>query len=173
MSTIFLSGPGDTALPLLVKQRFGDQVGLFGLLTSLSAIGSLSAALLLGHFKRLRRRGLLTYGAWMLASLMLAVMGLPVSAFWVCVAFLVQGIAVTTLGLSWVNTLQEFVPAKLLGRVSSIDLLVSSGLLPVGYGLAGIAADRFGASPIFILGGLISAGVIALGLLHPTIRKVD
>jgi hypothetical protein len=104
---------------------------------------------------------------------MLAVIGLPISAFWVCAAFFVQGVALTTLGLSWANTLQEFVPAKLLGRVSSIDLLVSSGLLPVGYGLAGIAADRFGASPIFILGGVISAVVIAFGLLHPTIRRVD
>ena len=173
VSTVFLEGPAGAALPLLVKQRFGEQVSLFGLLNALSAVGSISAALVLGHFKRLRRRGLLTYGAWIIASLMLAVIGLPISAFWVCLAFVVQGIALTTLGLSWTNTLQEFVPAKLLGRVSSIDLLVSSGLLPVGYGLAGITADHFGASPIFILGGIISAGIIALGLLHPTIRRVD
>lgn len=173
VSTIFLNGPGDTVLPLLVKQRFEDQVGLFGLLTSLSAVGSFIAALVLGHFKRLRRRGILTYGAWMLASLMLAVMGLPILAFWVCVAFLVQGMALTTLGLSWVSTLQEFVPAKMLGRISSIDLLVSSGLLPIGYALAGIAADYVGAAPVFIFGGLISAGVIALGLLHPAIWRID
>jgi MFS family permease len=175
VSTIFLIGPSDAALPLLVKQRFGAQVSvsLFGLLNALSSVGSISAALILGHFKRLRRRGLLIYGAWMIASLMLTIIGLPISAFWVCLAFLVQGMSLTTLGLSWVNTLQEFVPAELLGRVFSIDMLVSSGLLPIGYGLAGIAADHFGASPVFVLGGLISTGVIALGLLHPTIRTVD
>ncbi|MBA2286955.1 MAG: hypothetical protein H0W02_15895 [Ktedonobacteraceae bacterium] len=39
--------------------------------------------------------------------------------------------------------------------------------------LAGIAADHLGASPVFVLGGAISAGVIALGLLHPAIRAVD
>ncbi len=71
------------------------------------------------------------------------------------------------------NTLQEFVPSDLLGRVVSIDILVSSGLLPIGYGLAGITADRFGASVVFVLSGAISAIVIALGLLHPAVRKMD
>ncbi len=43
----------------------------------------------------------------------------------------------------------------------------------LGYGLAGIAADRLGASLVFVLGGAISASLIALGLLHPAIRAVD
>lgn len=173
VSTIFLVGPYEAALPLLVKQRFGEQVGFYALLTSLSALGSIGAALWLGHFKRLRRRGPLTYGAWLLSSLMLLVVGLPVGTLGVSLAILVQGAALAALGLTWTNTLQEFVPAELLGRVASIDLLVSSGLLPIGYGLAGIAADQFGASLVFVLGGAISAGVIALGLLHPAIRAVD
>lgn len=70
-STIFLVAPIEAVLPLLVKQRFGTQIGFYALLTSLSAIGSIIAAFGLGHFKRLRQRGLLTYGAWLLTSLML------------------------------------------------------------------------------------------------------
>ncbi|MDQ2905368.1 MAG: MFS transporter [Ktedonobacteraceae bacterium] len=173
VSTIFLIGPAEVALPLLVKQRFGTQVGLYALLTSLSALGSVSAAFWLGHFKRLRRRGLLTYGAWLLSSLMLLAVGLPLPVVTVCLAFFIQGAGFTTLGLAWLNTLQECVPADLLGRVASIDFLVSSSLLPIGYGLAGIAADHLGASPVFVLGGATSASVIALGLLHPAIRAVD
>jgi MFS family permease len=71
VSTIFLVGPYEAALPLLVKQRFGERVGFYALLTSLSALGSIIAAFWLGRFKRLRRRGLLTYGAWLVTSLML------------------------------------------------------------------------------------------------------
>ncbi len=173
VSTIFLVGPAEAALPLLVKQRFGEQVSLYALLTTLSALGSLLAAFLLGHFKRIRRRGPLTYGAWLLASLMLLVVGLPLPLFGVSLAFFIQGASFTILGLAWHNSLQEFIPSDLLGRVASIDQLVSSGLLPIGYGLAGIAADRLGASPVFVLGGAISACVIALGLLHPAVRAVD
>ncbi len=172
-STLFLAGPAEAALPLLVKQRFGEQVGLYALLTSLAALGSLGAALWVGRFKRLRRRGLLIYGAWMTAGLMLLAMGLPLPAVGVSVAFFVQGAALETLGLAWANTLQEFIPGDQLGRVSSIDMLVSSGLLPIGYGLAGVAADHFGASQVFVLGGAISAAIIAFGLLHPAIRALD
>jgi MFS family permease len=173
VSTIFLVGPSETALPLLVKQRFGERVGFFALLASLSALGSVLAAFLLGQFKRLRHRGFLTYGAWLLASLMLLVVGLPLSMVWVSLAFLIQGAAFEVLGLAWLNSLQDLVPADLLGRVSSIDYLVSFALMPIGYGLAGIAADHLGASQVFVIGGAIAASVIVLGLLHPDIRAVD
>jgi DHA3 family tetracycline resistance protein-like MFS transporter len=173
VSTIFLIGPYEAALPLLVKQRFGVQVGFYGLLTSLSAIGSVVGAFWLGHFKRLRWRGWLTYGTWLFASLMLMVIGLPLPIWVVSIAVFIQGVTIVIIGLAWMNTLQEFVPSNLLGRVSSIDILVSSGLLPLGYGLAGIAADRLGAPVVFVLGGAISAIVIALGLLHPAVRKMD
>lgn len=173
VSTIFLVGPSEAALPLLVKQRFGEQVGFLALLTSMSALGSVLAAFWLGQFKRLRRRGLLTYGSWLLSSLALLVMGLPLPVAGISVAFFIQGASFSILGLAWVNSLQEFVPADLLGRVSSIDYLVSFALSPIGYGLAGIAADRFGAPSVFIIGGAIAASVIALGLLHRDIRVVD
>jgi DHA3 family tetracycline resistance protein-like MFS transporter len=173
VSTIFLVGPGEAALPLLVKQRFGAQVGFYALLTSLSALGSVVAAFWLGHFKRLRHRGVLTYGAWLLASLMLLMVGLPLPLVGVSIAFFIQGAAFEVLGLAWMNSLQELVPGELLGRVTSIDYLVSFALAPIGYGLAGIAADRLGAPPVFLLGGAIAASVIALGLLHPAIRAVD
>jgi MFS family permease len=173
LSTIFLDGPNDAVLPLLVKQHFGMHVSIYALLTALTAAGSIGAALWLGHCRRLCRRGLLTYGAWLLASLMLLAIGLPLPVGWVSLFVFTQGAALTALGLAWMNTLQEFVPSDLLGRVASIDMLVSSALVPVGYGVAGIAADRIGASLVFILGGAIGAGVIALGLLHPAICAVD
>ncbi len=172
-STLFLTGPFEAALPLLVKQRFGENVNIYALLTSLSASGAIIAAVWLGRFKRLRRRGLLTYGAWLVACLMLLAMGLPITVVGISLAIFIQGAAIASLGLAWTNTLQEFVPSDLLGRVASIDLLVSSALEPVGYGLAGIAADQLGAAPVFVLGGAISASVIALGLLHPAVRAVD
>lgn len=173
VSTIFLSGPAEAVLPLLVKQRFGEQVGILALLNSLSALGSALAAFWLGQFKRLRRRGLLTYGVWLLSGLALLVVGLPLPIAGVSVAFFIQGASLTVLGLTWVNSLQEFVSANLLGRVTSIDYLVSSALTPIGYGVAGITADRIGAAPVFVIGGAIAASVIALGLLHPDIRAVD
>ncbi len=175
VSTLFLTGPLESALPLLVKQDFGTNVSIYALFTSLSAAGSIMAAIWLGQRKRLRKRGFLTYGAWLMASLMLLAMGLPIPIVGVSVAIFIQGAAIAIVGLAWMNTLQEqtLVPPDLLGRVASIDLLVSSALEPVGFGMAGSAADWLGAAPVFVLGGAISTGLIALGLLHPAVRAVD
>jgi hypothetical protein len=97
VSTIFLVGPYEAALPLLVKQRFGERVGFYALFTSLSALGSIIAAFWLGRFKRLRRRGLLTYGAWLVTSLMLLAVGLTLSVGGVSVATFIQGVAFVAL----------------------------------------------------------------------------
>jgi DHA3 family tetracycline resistance protein-like MFS transporter len=173
VSTLFLTGPSEAVLPLLVKQRFGTNVSIYALLTTLSAVGSIIAAIWLGRFKRLRHRGPLSYGAWILVGLMVLVLGLPVGVAGVSLAMFTQGAAQAVLGLAWFSTLQEFVPADLQGRVASIDLLVSDALTPVGFALAGIAADWLGAPLVFVLGGAIGASLIALGLLHPAIRAVD
>jgi MFS family permease len=173
LSNITLGGPFEAALPLLVAQRFGSAAQTYGLLMTVSAIGSLIASILIGRSKRLRRRGYLLYGAWLLASLMLFLMGLPVGLVLMGLAVGIGGASWSILDLVWVNTLQELVPADLLGRVSSIDALGSFGLLPVGYAVAGLAADHVGASMVFVIGGVISALVIALGLLHPAVRGLD
>ncbi len=65
------------------------------------------------------------------------------------------------------------VPRDLLGRVSSIDLLGSFVLLPIGYGLAGWATDLLGAPMVFLIGGAASVVLALLGLAHPAIRNLD
>ena len=139
----------------------------------MSAVGAIVAAVWLGRATRLRSRGRLTYGAWLGIALMAVAMGLPIGLVGAAVAMLVMGAAEATLGLVWTNTLQETVPGERLGRVASIDALGSWALLPLGFGLAGILADRLGPSPVFVLGGAISALAIGLGLLHPAVRNLD
>ena len=60
--------------------------------------------------------------------------------------------------------------AQFIGRIASIDIFVSTGMLPIGFELAGIVADRLGAPTTFILCGAIAPSLIALGLLHPFVR---
>jgi hypothetical protein len=80
------------------------------------------------------------------------------------------GAGVALLGLAWTNTLQECVARDKFGRVASIDALVSDALVPVGFGAAGIAADRLGPAQVFVAGGLLGAIIVGAGLLHPVVR---
>jgi DHA3 family tetracycline resistance protein-like MFS transporter len=173
LANIALDAPIAVALPFLVKDGLGADVGALGLLYSMSSLGAIVGAVWLGRFARIRRRGLVTYGAGIVSALAVVAAGLPISIIGVSIAMFVEGLCVATFGLIWTNTLQEMVPREQLGRVSSIDMLGSFVLLPIGYGLTGWVTDLVGAPMVFVLGGAIGAGLIALGLLHPAIRGLD
>ena len=170
---ITLGGPLEAVLPLLVRQHLHADVRGYALLQAMEAAGSIAATVALGRATRLRRRGLLTYGGWLAVCAAMVILGLPIPFAVAGAAVALAGAALVTLGLAWTNTLQEMVPPERLGRVLSVDVLGSDALASVGYGLAGLAADRLGAAPVFVVGGAVSAAIIALGLLHPAIRRLD
>lgn len=165
--------PVSVALPFLVREQFGDRVGLLGLLLSASAAGAVAMALWLGQARALRRRGPLAYGAILVAGLALAAMGLRMGAAGLALALFTQGAMLSIFGLIWTRTLQELVPRELLGRVVSIDMLGSFLLLPLGFALVGWLVDRVGASNVFLLGGASTAALMIVGLLHPAVRRLD
>jgi len=173
LANVALDGPTSVALPFLVKDVLHADVSALGILYSMSSLGAIVGAVWLGRFTRIRRRGLVTYGAGIVSGLAVLVAGLPISLIGVSGAMFVEGACVATFGLIWTNTLQEMVPREQLGRVSSIDMLGSFVLLPIGFGLTGWVTDQIGASAMFVLGGGIGAVLIALGLLHPQIRGLD
>jgi hypothetical protein len=173
VSTVTLDGPLEAALPFLVNRDLQAGVEIFGMLGSVSAIGAIAASIVIGRRKRLRRRGVSLYGAWLVAALMVTAMGLPIGVLGVIVAMAIAGAALAVLGLVWTNSIQELVPKNLRGRVASIDALGSSALLPFGFGVTGFATDRIGPAAVFVFGGLISLAVITAGLLHPQVRNLD
>lgn len=168
-----MGGPLAVALPFLVKETLGADVGALGLLGSASSAGAVAGSLWLGRFARLRRRGLLAYGNLLAGSLAVLAYGLPIGLAGVALAAFTFGLSMAAFELVWTHTVQEMVPRELLGRVSSIDLLGSFVLLPVGYALAGWATDLLGPPLVFLIGGAASAALALLGLAHPAIRRLD
>jgi MFS family permease len=159
--------------PFLIKDRWHADVSVLGWFYSASSLGAVLAAVWMGRLPRLRRRGLALYGSWMLIGVLVMAFGLPIRVPGILIASLLIGACNSIVGLVWVNTLQEFVPGHLLGRVTSVDYLGSYLLLPVGFAVGGWAADRLGPALVFVIGGALEAALIALGLLHPQIRSLD
>ncbi|HEX7587464.1 MAG TPA: MFS transporter, partial [Anaerolineae bacterium] len=166
-------GPWTIGLPFLVKQNLNADVGTLGLFYSVSSLGSVLAAIWLGRSPRLRRRGMIGYGMLVVWGLAEFAVGLPLPLFVLLIAAGFFGGSLMIFNLIWANTLQETVPRDLLGRVSSIDALGSFILIPVGYGIAGWAIDWAGAAPVLVVGGALTAGLAALGLAHPVVRRLD
>jgi len=173
LSNITLSGPYNVAMPFLVAENLHAGVETLGLLYAMFPLGYILGGVWVGHYPRIRRRGWVMYGAGFVAAFALAVFGLLPPRWVLIVMALVNGAALQIGQLVWTNTLQELVPNEKLGRVVSIDNMGSFALLPIGFALAGWATETFGAPFVFIIGGIITALLSVVGLLHPAIRNLD
>jgi hypothetical protein len=69
----------------------------------------------------------------------------------------------------WETLLMHLVPRDKLSRVFSVDTFGATGLLPVGYALAGLAAPLASASHLIAIGQGV-AGMLMLTLLF--VRQV-
>lgn len=173
VTNMMLAGPYSVALPFLIDEQYGGDVNLLGLLYAVFPIGYVLGGIWLGRMRHIRRRGMLAHGGLIVAGLGMLIIGLPIPFPLKLVAALCNGAGLEVLNLIWYNSMPELVPNDRLGRVSSIDLLVSYALLPVGYALAGWTTNAFGAATACILGGGITIVAASLSLVHPAIRGLD
>ena len=172
-ANFFVAGPFSVGMPFLVKDFMGGDEKTLGLILSIFPIGYIAASLILGNFKHIHHRGVLLFIAVILAGLGLGVFGLHIP-FWVLIiAAILNGAALETFGLVWTNLMQELVPNDKLGRVSSIDMLGSYVLMPVGFAFTAVCIQQIGPAWTFILCGACTVVCGALPLLMPQIRQVD
>ena len=73
----------------------------------------------------------------------------------------------------WLTTKQTLVPARLLGRVSSLDWLISIGLMPLSYALAGPIAAWLGTRTTLIGAGVLGAVITLAFLFLPGMRAAE
>ena len=173
VTNVTLAGPYQVAIPFLVKDHYRADVRMLGVLYAAFPVGYILGGLWIGRFRRVRHRGWIIYLGIMVAGLGMLALGLPVPIAVALVAAVINGAALEIGNLIWVNLMQELVPNERLARISSIEMLGSFALLPVGIGLTGWATDILGPATVCILGGAITMVAALLGLLHPVIRRLD
>jgi MFS family permease len=170
---LLFMGPSEVLLPLLVKQRLGGGAGDLGLVLAAGGLGAVAGALALGRGRLPRRHLAFMYLAWTLATLSVAGYGLATRAWHAmaaCLAFNALEAAGTVV---WATTKQRLVPAGLLGRVSSLDWLISIGLLPLSFALTGPAAAAFGLRPTLVGAGVLGAAATLGFLFLPGMRAAE
>lgn len=168
-------GAMSVSLPKLVFAVYGNGPWLLAAITTTAGIGAIAGALFVGQ-TNLRRRGIVALLGYVLSGLALMAFGLPLShvivPFVVLPASFVVGFGINIMQIIWVTLLYELVPSEKLGRVSSVDLLGSLGLLPVGYVLAGWLGDRLGPAVVFLSGGMVMVVLNSIPLFLRDIREL-
>lgn len=173
-SLLFYTGPTQALVPYLVKNFLQEGPGGLGLVFGAGGTGAVICSLLLGRYGLPVRRLSAMYLFWFLATL--SPLGYALSTeLWQMAAAGFVGIgAMTGGGIIWMTLLQERVPNQLLGRVTSLDTLVSFALVPLSMALTGPAAAFLGARPALLLAGLLGSAILALFYLAlPAMRLLD
>jgi MFS family permease len=173
LGNIFLSGPINIGLPFLVKNVLRQDVRVLGWLYSAASVGAFLGTVYMGRLVRIRHRGWLAYGSFLVTGLVILGIGLLHNLPALLAFMFINGVALSIFGMIWVNLLQDKIPNDKLGRVSSIDMLGSFALLPIGFGIVGWMTDLIGASHVFVIGGAVTILLAVLSLLSPHIRNLD
>jgi DHA3 family tetracycline resistance protein-like MFS transporter len=113
------------------------------------------------------------YVAWTLATVAIAGYGLATAVWQLMIASIAFNALETAGTIVWATAKQRHVPPHLLGRVSSLDWLISIGLLPLSFALTGPVSSVLGVQGTLIAGGVVGGAVTFAALLLPGMRAVE
>ncbi len=170
---LLFMGPVEVLLPFLVKNDLHGSAADLGLIFAAGGIGSVLCAVVLGQRGLPRRDITFMYLTWTLATVAVAGYGLA-GAVWQLMLVSLAFNALETAGtIVWATAKQRHVPPELLGRVSSLDWLISIGLLPLSFALTGPVSGAIGVQATLVGAGAIGAVVTFGALLLPGMRAVE
>ena len=166
-------GPTEVLLPYLVKNSLHASARDLGLVFAAGGIGAVFAAVLMAQRGHPGRDVTFTYGCWTVATLAVAGYGLATASWQLMLASLLFNALETAGTIVWATIKQRHVPSNLLGRVSSLDWLVSIGLVPLSFALTAPVAAAIGVRATLI-GAAALGGAITLGALFlPGMRDIE
>jgi len=166
-------GPVEVLLPYVVKNDLGGSARDLGMVFAAGGVGSVACAIAMGQ-RDIPRRGItFIYACWTVATVAVAGYGLA-SAVWQLMLVAIAFNALETAGtIVWATLKQRHVPRRMLGRVSSLDWLISIGLLPVSFALTGPVASVLGSRGTLVAAGLVGAVVTGAAYFVPRVRDVE
>jgi DHA3 family tetracycline resistance protein-like MFS transporter len=173
LSLLVFIGPVEVLVPYLVKNRLELGPEALGAIFATGGLGSVAMAVAIGFLGLPRRRITVMYVAWSGGVAVIALYGL-MTELWqgLAIAFALQ--ASFQLGqVIWTTLLQQLVPRHLLGRISSLDWLVSTGLVPVSFALTGPVSDVLGPESTVLWAGLVGAVLMGFLLFVPGVRDPE
>jgi MFS family permease len=171
---LFFLGPVYVLLPLVVKRSLDGTASDLGLVFAAGGVGAMAASFVLAGRGLPRRPLTVMYACW--AAMCLQLVGYAVArSVWTVVAVAMLGTALLVYGqILWTTMLQRVVPRPLLGRVASVDSLLSWGLTPVSYALTAPVVRALGMDTTLIAAGVAATAVLVVTwLAFPRIRTVE
>jgi MFS family permease len=166
-------GPTEVLLPYLVKNDLHASARTLGIVLAAGGVGAVGAAAWMGRRGHPRRDVTFMYMTWTLATLAIAGYGIATAAWQLMGACFVFNALEAAGTIVWATIKQRHVPGSLLGRVSSLDWLISIGLLPLSFALTAPVAGAIGARATLAGAALIGAVVTLGAYFLPGMRAIE
>jgi MFS family permease len=167
-------GPIEVLVPYLVKNDIGGGAGGFGLVLAAGGAGAILAAVTISLVGLPARRLGLVYAAFIIAGYGTALYGVAQALWQMAVIAALAGACFSAGLVAWSTTMQSRVPTELLGRVSSLDWMVSISLLPVSFAVVGPVSRVIGVRETLILAGTVAGTILLLVLAAvPELRQPE
>ena len=173
LSYLVFLGPAEVLLPFVVKNDLHASAGMLGLVFAAGGLGAVGAAIVMAQRREPRHNVTFMYVAWTLATLAVAGYGLATAAWQLMLACLVFNALETAGTIVWATMKQRHVPASMLGRVSSLDWMISIGLLPLSFALTAPVAGALGARTTLIGAALLGGALTLSALFLPGMRDLE
>ena len=122
-------------LPVITRREF-DTNNVFAISAAAFSLGGAISAIAAVKFKT-KSPGLVAISMWSLFAFAPLVLAFPISPTFVIVGYFIAGLSIGGWEAYWVTAVQREVPQELQGRVFSIDMVGTSGLMPLGMALVG------------------------------------
>jgi MFS family permease len=165
-----ITGPMSVGIAFLAKRQFSSP-STFGFLISAVAAGSLFG-MLLASARQQRRRGLVLLALSAVVGLCTIAVGLFHQVWSLVTILVVMGASAGFLNVHLFSWFQQRVDVKLLGRVMSVLMFASVGLMPLSLVAAGVAVE-WSLRGMFAGAGALVLLVTFVAALQAPVRDID
>jgi MFS family permease len=172
--TSFFNGPFNIGVPLLADTRFLEGAVAYGTILSAWGAGSLVGMTLAGILPRPhpKRTGTVLLILVSVMGLGLALLGVSTSMIFAATIGLVLGSVDGYINVFFVTWVQSRAPKAFIGRLMSLLMFSSIGLLPISMTLSG-ALSRVDVTLLLTVSGAIIALLGLVMTLNPTVRAME
>jgi Transmembrane secretion effector len=167
-------GPWETLVPFVVRNDLGGSATDLGLVFGAGGVGALAAAIIVGQRGRLPRRAITAlYCAWAIALFAMVGLGIAHAVWQAMLVAIVSESSLTVLIVLWYTVMQRLVPQELLGRVSSLDWMMTTAGVPLSFAIVGPAAAAFGARTVLVVAGILGGAITLAFMFVPGARDPE
>ena len=166
------AGQSGVMTPLLVRDVLQGNAETFGAIMSAYGVGSILASIVVAQLS-IRRPGRLMFTFELLAGVAVLAVGLVPVLPAIVVFIALTGVGLASSTVIWEALLQRHVPERMLGRVSSIDLLGNSLINPIAPIAAAALVGSIGPASTFVIAGAYAVALASIGLIASPLRHID